>query len=312
MNARSTRRPVLVYAIFAVTLVGCVGIGKSGGDGLMSAVNAKADVTGAKLASGARDILTNDETRQKLTALEQTLVAGLRDPLTSEETARKIQNLQLMVMSDLRAQLKETEQKLLDDSFYTSLARAREELIGAKTAGDVEKLRNVVIGPETQAAIAKMAADALGDATQARVGALRDELIGDKAKTAVNALITESLKTLGEQFDQNLRPRLASEEAALKAKINQIIVVAALAVLAVLGVAWFFRHRAKEDRSILNVITNKIDEIPDQVFYDRLTRAISRSSKELGIEARLRRILAEQGINPESAAVPATEAGASP
>jgi hypothetical protein len=276
------------------------GVSNGGAKVLANAKGPVADM-GDALAARVRDTLTNEETKRKLADLERALVAGLRDPLTSQETLQQIRRLELQVLSDLREQLKGAERDLLGGELEAALERARQKVIGPDAVKDVEKLRDALLGKATEDRIAKIVENALGESTQARVGALRDELIGGKAQRAIDALIEETMKKVGDQFDLQITPRLHTEAAELQARINKIVWGVAAAAIVVMASAWFLLRRMKEYRSLLALLTTKIDNIKSPAIYDQLTSSVSERAKERGLEPLLRRVLVEQGINDNEA-----------
>ena len=284
--------------VWVSLISGCISdaIG-NGGAKFMNNVNERAGDTAEKVVTGARNALTNDETKRKLIDLEGMLVAGLRDPLTSDETLAKLRALEHQLLTDFRQQLKETEQELFDRNLYDAVGRLREELIGAKTLGAVERLRDAIVGTETQAAMTRIVGEAVGESLKERVGALREELIGAPARLAVEALINETMKNVGEQFDLHVKSRIRSEEAELQRRVTRIIWTAVAAGVVLLAAIGFVLHRLKMYRSIINLLTTKIDAIRVPTTYDQLTSAVSERAKEEGLEPLLRRVLVEQGIN---------------
>jgi hypothetical protein len=291
----------LVVAVVAAISFPCAGcsasLGKSVGDGLMTAVEPKAASLGRGFAAGARDVLTSPETAERLQRLEQTLIEGLRDPLTSDDTKKRLLAMELALLEGGRDALtsEETIARFvkLEDALLskaaTDLVALRRQLLGDELRAE---LRAIVreIGPEAGQAVALAVTHALGSAAQERVGALREELVGKPARDAATALVDAMTREFVLRWDQDLRPRLRHEE--------RWVIAVATVVVALLGVlASLIFRRATKYRNLVGILVDKIDRIEEQRVYDALTKQISADARSRDLERLLRDVLQEKGVN---------------
>ena len=222
----------------------------------------------------------------------------------------------------------------LNDSLRSGTNDARENLIGAGAATDVEALRNVLLGIETQrkadSLIAALRDEALGIQTRAQLDILRDSLLGDQT-VARFALIASTLgDALSESYEEGLSKLLQADinrlnelresisedvedittetGAFVKWITNNVIltfsIIGAIAA-GLIALVWHYRRKnIKSDRDstsrkkIVEILTAQIAGLQneDPALYEKLKHKIQENTIPNKVEKELREILDEQGI----------------
>ncbi len=267
----------------ALILSGCLNfrdVGKDLGGGLGSGIKPDADTIGSNLGGGlvrsARDTLTSDATRERLASLLDTLGTALaRRAAESRDTLR-------------------------GNSTRAWIAGLKEELLGRTTAEQIGLLREELLGQKTSAF--------LKDSLRLAIGGLRGELLGPSTRDAIDSVISAAIATLSSEYRDKMQPLVHAEESFLQRNVSTILWTAGGVLAAVLVVAGVLFVRGKKDRSVLDLLTYQIHEMPDQQAYDELIRRIRRKAQETGVEPRLQKILDEHGLRGEENWVPPARA----
>ncbi len=241
-----------------ILIVGCSfnQMGKSLGEGLVAGAATGADSLGAGVVKGARDALTDSVTKHRLSEL----IDQLGDTLTHEVTAM------------------------------------RDTLLGRYTQLWIRQLKNDLLGDSTRMQLATLRNELLGDRTRMLVRDLSNELLGAATRSAIDSIITSSVMTLALGYEKEIKPKLQEQESIIKKYASELAWGSGglIASLMILGGVIFARSRRY--RKMVEVMTFQIHEIPDQQFYDELTRRIRKKAQEVGVERHLRKVLSEQGI----------------
>ncbi|HVZ41044.1 MAG TPA: hypothetical protein VHI13_17310 [Candidatus Kapabacteria bacterium] len=270
-------------------------------------------------ARGARDTLTNAQSRQLLATLVDTLIAraasiatrqsaALRDTLLGAQSRALLVELEGALAADLernaavlrdtilgtrsRVLITELERALLSEATGTAM-RLRNDLLGPRTAALVGHLRDTLLGDATAARLAGLRDRLLDDSTLARVAALRDVLIGNGTQTAIDSIVARSLARV-QAAATTQRQGVAGNVMALLWTAGGIV-----AILLMLAAHLFARKR--QFQKMLGVVTGQIHRFPDRKAYDDLTNRIQDQSIEMGLEPQLRRFLARQDMLGEEA-----------
>ncbi|MBS1911763.1 MAG: hypothetical protein JST22_07240 [Bacteroidetes bacterium] len=270
-------------------------------------------------ARGARDTLTNVQSRQLLAALVDTLIvhvastagrqsAVLRDTLLGARSRALLIELEGALAADLQRNagvLRDTLLGARSRTLITELERAfllevtgaagrlRNNLLGPQSAALVGKLRDTLLGDATAARLAGLRDRLLDDSTLARVAALRDVLIGNGTQNAIDSVVARSLVRV-QAAATTQRQGIAGNVMALLWTAGAIV-----AILLMLAAHLFARKR--QFQKMLGVVTGQIHRFPDRKAYDDLTDRIQDQSIEMGLEPQLRKFLARQDMLGEKA-----------
>jgi beta-lactamase regulating signal transducer with metallopeptidase domain len=117
------------------------------------------------------------------------------------------------------------------------------------------------------------------------VAGIRDTLIGISTQSSIDSVVAHSLARVQSAGNQ--------QQSFLTKNISTILwtLGAILAALLILAAVLFVRKRKSDN--MLRVVTKQINTIPDKQSYDDLTKKISASSKQEGVEQDLRVFLAK-------------------
>ncbi len=97
-------------------------------------------------------------------------------------------------------------------------------------------------------------------------------------------------------YEKEIKPKLQEQESTIKKYASELAWGSAGLIASLMIVGAIIFARARRYRKMVEVMTFQIHEIPDQQFYDELTRRIRKKAQEAGVERHLRKVLREQGI----------------
>ena len=277
---------------FLLLLSGCASWGENLGTGLSTSLQSHADSIAYKLGygliTGIRDSLSGSNSQQKLGALIDSLLhrVGIR-------SAKEVS----MLLDTLAGETTNGKIKALIETARHGLDSIRDDVLGKKTGALLAKiLQRDVLGYSTQVRLQKLVSDGLlGPMTEQRISEIltrvRDTLIGNYTQNSIDSVVARSLARVQATGNE--------QQSFLKKNVTAILwtVGAVLGLLIILAAFLFIRKR-KSDK-MLQVVTKQIANIPDKQHYDELTKKISDSSKQEGVEQDLRVFLAKN-IPPSS------------
>ncbi|MGA9121080.1 MAG: hypothetical protein WB699_17075 [Bacteroidota bacterium] len=261
----------VAWFAFSLLLAGCAVFKNAGSDlgaGLSDGVKSNADTIGTKLGSG--------------------VVQGARDTLTSEETRKRLTALVDQVGATLARQAAASRDTLLGEYTRAWIDNLKQSLLGAQTKEQLGAIRDELLGPKTTAF--------LGDSLRIAVAGLRNELLGATTQSALDSIISRSLTTLSQTYRDKMQPLVRGEESFVQRNITAILWTAGGLVAGILVLGAWVQAKRRKERGILDLLTYQIHEIPEQKAYDELVTRIRRKAQELGLEPRLQELLRERGI----------------
>ena len=261
----------VAWFAFSLLLAGCAVFKNAGSDlgaGLSDGVKSNADTIGTKLGSG--------------------VVQGARDTLTSEETRKRLTALVDQVGATLARQAAASRDTLLGEYTRAWIDNLKQSLLGAQTKEQLGAIRDELLGPKTTAFLA--------DSLRIAVAGLRNELLGATTQSALDSIISRSLTTLSQTYRDKMQPLVRGEESFVQRNITAILWTAGGLVAGILVLGAWVQAKRRKERGILDLLTYQIHEIPEQKAYDELVTRIRRKAQELGLEPRLQELLRERGI----------------
>ncbi len=241
------------------------------------------DTTGMKVSEGAVRGLTGNPSKSRLDSLvaqlTTTLMQTARETILNNRTKQKLDSIVVGLVTAVRDTLTDQQTKKKLDALISSLS--------ATTRAEASQLVKDVLGEKTGKLIQeRISKDVLGDSTIVRLGVARDTLLGAKTQQRLESIIDGALTKFDKHAETNL--------GLLQKNAWEILLgIAGLSV----GVIAFFWWEKYHYRKILAGLTHQIHRIPDQEVYDELSKRIQQNMIHSGVEARLRKILVEEGIN---------------
>ena len=246
--------------------------GRDLGSGLMEGVNSKADSVSGRFVAGGLDTLAAATTRARL----DSMINHLGETLSKQVAA--------------------TRDTLLGDYTRLWVQRLRHDLMGEATQQQLGQIRDELLGARTRLLIGHLRDELLGDSTRDKAVLLRNELLGAATRSAVDSLIHGAIATLSEEYRNKMQPLVHGEESFVKRNATELLWTAGGVIALLLGVVGLVFVRNKKNRTLLQLLTYQIHEIPDQQLHDELTHRIRRKAQESAVEPALRDILMKQGI----------------
>jgi len=267
------------FIIVAVVVIcsGCASIGEDLGKGLISGVNQQADTLGGKLGGG--------------------LVTGARDSLTNAETRQKLAELLTMLGDTLNAQVRSLRDSLLGSYLQLWLQAVRNDLLGPATRRQIAALRDELIGANTREHVKQLRNEILGDSTKAFIGAIRDELLGARTRSAVDSLVEQAIASVEKGYRDKIRPLAREEEGWLRQNITTVLVIVGAIIAALMALGYYVNLLKQRNRKAVAVVTREIENIDDKKLQESLKKRIQEKATREGIEAHLHAIIKEEGLS---------------
>ncbi|MBS1913324.1 MAG: hypothetical protein JST22_15155 [Bacteroidetes bacterium] len=306
------RRGFIVLALVAFTFCGCSSWIRDLSDLVHSTpgvVDSLGQRLGGGLVQGARDTLTNEESKRKLASLLDVVTAHIDSGLARGGTTLR--------------------DSLLGEYTKAWLLNLKDELLGAKTREQLAAVRDELLGPKTQALVQHLVQEnLLGPGTTERVNALvrqgvldplkstvddilyklrteeapglRDTLIGPKTAAYIDSILTRSLMRVDTAL-QRANATAKDQEGFLKKNITTILWTAGGIILLLMAAGTWIFVRAYRARKIIDVLTYQIHDYTSKTGDTTLTENIKAESKRVGTEGYLRPLLVKKGlVKPQS------------
>jgi hypothetical protein len=224
--------------------------------------------------------------------LSHRLVGGALDTLVAEETQRRLNDMLDRLGSTLARQAAETRDSLIGLSTKEMMAELRDELLGPETRAHVGSIREELLGTQTRFLLSRVRDEMLGDSLRTLVAELRDELLGSRTQSAVRVIVDSAMTSLVTRYREDLKPVLEGQVGFIQRNATWLLLLIAGLATAIIAFVWWQKRKYTK---MLSVLTFQIHDIPDRTQYDELTDRIQRQAKQSGLEADLRKFLAEQG-----------------
>lgn len=246
--------------------------------------------TGYNLAKGIDHRLLSDSTTLKLAALldlldEKLTRTGDRILLSATDSVR----YQTLVRALGETLTEAINQKVLGPQTEARLKQLRDGLLTEWLTQLEHDLRNNLLGDRTRLQLAALRNELLGDSTRLLVGRLRGELTGEASTRELAALIDAALSPTIEKLDRSVNQNLKVTQKYA----NEIILALLAAACLIIAWVWYQRRRYL---NLVKLLTVQINDIPDQKYYDELTRRIQKEAIKTDMEPVLRGVLKEQGL----------------
>jgi hypothetical protein len=256
--------------LLCIIPLGCSSTFKGWGNSLENGVaeGARTDSLTYKLVVGAREGLTNTESRLALDSLIRNLgdstsaqLAQLRDSLIGFETQNRIEAL-------------------------------RESLLGQKTKEDLLAIKNSLLDQELQIYLANLLHE-LNDSTKVAAAGLRDSLLGGRTNNFIKAIIDTAMNDLQSRLKNEVYPEMRGNLGFVTANATLLLVVIGFIALVI---CWYIWRQKEKYVKISKLLTVEISRLPDATNRQALKKNISENAKTIGIEDDLRELLQKQGI----------------
>ena len=260
----------MLLVLLCVIPLGCSSMFEGWGKSLENGVaeGTRTDSLTYKLVTGAREGLTNSETKIALDSLIKNLgdstsihLAQLRDSLIGFETQNRIEAL-------------------------------RESLVGQKTKEDLLAIKNSLLDQDLQVYVANLL-HKLDDSTRVAAAGLRDSLIGGRTNNLIKAIIDTAMNDLQSRLKNEVYPEMRGNFGFVTANATLLIVVIGFIALVI---CWFVWKQKEKYAKISKLLTVEISRLPNEDYRQALKQSISNNAKTIGIEDDLRQLLQKQGI----------------
>ncbi|MEZ5042221.1 MAG: hypothetical protein R2828_20150 [Saprospiraceae bacterium] len=249
--------------------------------------------TAQAIARGALQELLSDSTQYRLRSTIDSLLAMTSDSL-DEMTKRLTAN----VMGDYTKDWINARTDQLTAKLDSSLRSIKAELLNEDLEGYLQHLSRDIIGVELRLLTNDLLNDLSGDAMAGRLRQIRPSISHE-----LDSIIQAAMLSLAINSKIHLIPLLDSLSISTGGVIQQaedtsrsiirylLIGSAAVVLIGILVAQWIWKRRYK---SMLEVVTKNIDQVPSQKTYDELTLSIKKDMENRGLEDYLREQILEK------------------
>jgi hypothetical protein len=249
---------------------------------------------GSNVVGGALDEL---EKRGGTAGLTRSAVVGAREELVNEESRQKLLALQTAMMQQMTLDAARLRQELLGDAFRADIERARAEFLD-KSHQDLARLRADLFGPRTRDAAGTIADRVTGDITRENLGRLRDEILGEQSRLMAERLVQQTSLSMQREMIV-MRYRLESEKVALQDELQRTAWLSGLFIAALGTVIVVLVIAARRRDRIIAALVQPIQGIADVRFYEDLSHRVLARARELGVVEWFRDRMGEREIQDD-------------
>ena len=302
-------KSALYYLLLSITLVMLLSscLNKAGynlGKGLIRAT----DGVGSKLITEVSDEISADSTQEKFQVFLDGISTNLKKNLNEEALGairtdtiglnfmKGIQNgiadsLMLAKIDKLLKFLSENGTTSLDELIEGATSEVNKQKIADFLSGIITKSLNEGTKKQLNALTKGVLDSLLSDAGASR---LREQLLGQATKDSLNSLLDSAMSIVISRINKDLSlPRVNQQLNFIQKWAKELLLLLGLITFGIIAFVWSKRTRYLK---LIQLLTNQINQMPNESAYDELTHRIQEVAREHDYEKTIRQILKENGM----------------
>lgn len=296
------RQTYLVVLLLAVLFSACSNFFQKIGEDVSSGIDAEA-LTASVVAT-----LNEDSTKTQLAAIVDRLITSSDTSINELLTQLEIDTLSKEVFQSFTTQLSESG---LTDTLEVVLNKLAvnlttnltdtvlSQLNSEQTTKQLQAFKASLLDDETTALVSKSLQQIIVDLPlQSIADQMRNDLLGEDTKLALAGMVDTSMSIVVSRLDSDISPVIDVKLDFIQRYAKELLLVIGLLALGIIAFVWWQRRKYHK---LVGLLAGKIDEIPDQHVYDRLTTDIRSRAVEEGLEPTLKDVLNEYGLTASEA-----------
>jgi len=123
---------------------------------------------------------------------------------------------------------------------------------------------------------------------------IRTQLLGEPTKAALNSMLDSAMTVVIKRINQDLSlPQVGQHLNFIQKWAKELLLLIGLIAIGIIAFVWYKRTRYLK---LVQLLTNQIDQIPNEMAYDELTQRIQKVAREQDYESTIRQVLADNGM----------------